>query len=117
MGEVIVCPIYKAGPQYDPNKYRGMSITTTMYTIFSNIINQRLYRWAAEDKTCNKIDECQTGFRHSYSAIDNVCCLQAMAQKYLSRQGGRFYCLYVDFRKAFDKIDHHKLFERLKIKV
>jgi len=34
-----------------------------------------------------------------------------MAQKYLSRQGGRFYCLYVDFRKAFDKIDHHKLFQ------
>ena len=33
-GESIVCPVYKAGPQYDPNNYRGISITTTMYKIF-----------------------------------------------------------------------------------
>ena len=74
-GESIVCPVYKAGPQYDPNNYRGISITTTMYKIFSNIINQRLYRWAEDN---NKLDECQAGFRHSYSAIDNVFCLQTL---------------------------------------
>jgi len=34
----------------------------------------------------------------------------------LSRQDGRFYCLYVDFRKAFDKKDHHNLFEHLQNK-
>ena len=39
-----------------------------------------------------------------------------MTQKYLSRQDGRFYCLYVDFRKAFDKTDHHNLFEHLQNK-
>ena len=33
-----------------------------------------------------------------------------MIQKYLSRRGGRFYCLYVDFQKAFDKVQHQKLF-------
>ena len=33
-GESIVCPVYKAGPQYDPNNYRGLSITTTMYKCF-----------------------------------------------------------------------------------
>ena len=111
-GEIIVCPIYKAGLQYDPNKYRGISITTTMYTIFSNIINQRLYSWAED----NKLDECQAGLRHSYSVIDNVFCLQAMAQKYLGRQGGHFNCLYVDFVKSFDTIGHHKLFESLQNK-
>ena len=30
-------------------------------------------------------------------------------QKYLSKPKGRFYCLYVDFAKAFDTIDHSKL--------
>jgi len=96
-GERIVCPVYKAGPQNDPNNYRGISITTTttMYTIVSNNINQRLYR---------------------YSATDNVFCLQAMSEQYLGRQGGRFYCLHVDLRGAFDKIDHHKLFESLQNK-
>ena len=72
-----------------------------------------MYHWAEDN---NNIDECQAGFRHSHSAIDHLFCLQAMAQKYLSRHDGRFYCLYVDFRKAFDKTDHHKLFENLQNK-
>ena len=36
-----------------------------------------------------------------------------MVQKYLSRPGGRFYCVYIDFRKAFDKINHDVLFKSL----
>ena len=36
-----------------------------------------------------------------------------MVQTYLSRTGGRFYCLYVDFKKAFDKINRAKLFESI----
>ena len=84
-----------------------------MYKIFSGVINKRLYEWAENN---HKIDECQAGFRHGYSAVDNVFCLQAMIQKYLSKKGGRFYCLYVDFRKAFDKINHFKLFKCLEKK-
>ena len=33
----------------------------------------------------------------------------AVGQKYLSKKGGRFYCLFVDFSKAFDTISHVKL--------
>ena len=39
-----------------------------------------------------------------------------MAQKYLSKKGGRFYCLYIDFRKAFDKINHSVMFQALQRK-
>ena len=53
-------------------------------------------------------------FRRNYSTVDNLFSLQAIIQKYLSKQGGRFYCLYVDFRKDFDKINHLKLFQCLK---
>ena len=55
------------------------------------------------------IDEAQAGFRKGYSIVDNLFCLQAMAQKYLLRKGGRFYCFYVDFAKAFDTIGQAKL--------
>jgi len=85
-----------------------------MYMIFSHIMNNRLYS-RAED---NKIDEAQSGFRRGYSAIDNIFCLQAITQKYLSRNDGRFYCLYmyIDFSKAFDKINHDTLFKSLQSK-
>ena len=36
--------------------------------------------------------------------------LQSLIQKYLSKPGGRFYVLYVDFQKAFDGLVHHNLF-------
>jgi len=62
----------------------------------------------AEDN--DKFDTFQSGFRKGYSAVDNIFCLQAMVQKYTSKQGGRLYCLYVDFTKAFDKINHRVLF-------
>ena len=32
-----------------------------------------------------------------------------MIQKYLSKKGGRFHCLFVDFSKAFDMIEHIEL--------
>lgn len=112
-GQSIICHIHKSGPTHVPGNYRGISLTNTMYKIFSGIINKRLYEWAEEN---NKIDESQSGFRSGYSAIDNVFCLQAMVQKYLSKKGGRFYCLYVDFRKAFDKINHNMLFQALQNK-
>ena len=109
----VIVPIYKSGPSTNPGNYRGISITNTMYKIFSGIINKRLYNWTEDN---NKIDECQSGFRRGYSAIDNIFCLQAMIQKYLSKKGGRFYCIYVDFRKAFDKINHNILFKSLQKK-
>jgi len=72
-----------------------------------------LYDWAEEN---NKIDESQAGFRKGYSAVDNIFCFQEMVQKYLSKKCGRFYCIYVDFRKEFDKINHNRLFVSLENK-
>ena len=37
----------------------------------------------------------------------------SLGQKYLSKKGGRFYCLFVDFSKAFDWIDHKILINSL----
>ncbi len=66
-----------------PENYRGISLTNTIYKIFTGIINKRLYEGA---ETNHKIDESQSGFRTGYSAIDNIFCLQAIVQKYLSKK-------------------------------
>ena len=112
-GKSIICPIHKSGSTHMPENYRGISLTNTIYKIFTGIINKRLYEWA---ETNHKIDESQSGFRTGYSAIDNVFCLQAIVKKYLSKKGGRLYCIYIDFRKAFDKINHYVLFQSLQRK-
>ncbi|MEW8545659.1 MAG: reverse transcriptase family protein [Candidatus Thiodiazotropha sp.] len=68
-------------------------------------------RHQAED--FSKIDEAQSGFRPGYSTVDNLYCLMTTVQKYLSKKGGRFYFLFVDFSKAFDSISHEKLIKCL----
>lgn len=94
----------------NPENYRGISVSPVMYKICARVINDRLYKWA---ETNGKISKSQAGFRHGYSTIDIIFSLQAMIQKYLSRKGGRFYCLYVDFKKAFDKLNYSKIFSCL----
>ena len=39
-----------------------------------------------------------------------------MIQKYICRSSGRFYCLFVDFKRAFDSIQHEKMWDSLKRK-
>ena len=46
------------------------------------------------------IDESQAGFRSGYSTRDNNFILMSLIQKYLSKQRGRFYCLFIDFAKS-----------------
>lgn len=106
----IIVPVHKSGSKEDPSNYRGVALINVMYKIFANIIYDRLYTWSEE---FGKIDESQAGFRVGYSTIDNIFTLQSMVQKYISKPGGRFYVLYVDFKKAFDGLIHHKLFASL----
>lgn len=112
-GQSIICPIHKQGSRDDPNNYRAISLINAMSKIFASAMNTRLTKWAND---YDIIDESQAGFRQGYSTIDNIFILQAMVQKYLSKQGGRFYCLFVDFSKAFDRVQHDKLLTSLQIK-
>ena len=57
--------------------------------------------------------EPQAGFRKGYRTTYTIFTLQAMVQKYLSKRGGRFYCFFIDFSKAFDTEDHYKLLSLL----
>ena len=106
----VIVPIHKSGSKLDPANYRGISLINVMYKIFSNIVYTRLNDWA---EGYGKIDESQAGFRAEYSTTDNMFTLTSLIQKYISKPGGRFYVLYVDFQRAFDGLLHHKLFENL----
>ena len=57
--------------------------------------------------------EEQAGFRPQRGTIDQIVTLYAVISKYLSKPGDRFYCLFVDFSKAFDHVPHLLLFHRL----
>ena len=73
-------------------------------------MNNRLVKWASGN---NIIVEAQAGFRKGYCTTDQIFCLQSLVQKYLSVQGGRLYVIFIDFSKAFDRVNHNMLWHRL----
>ena len=72
-----------------------------------------------EDKYTEKfnvIHESQAGFRSKYSTIDNVFTLKSLVQKHISKKGGWFYCIFIDYKKAFDSVNHDRLWDALERK-
>ena len=81
-----------------------------MSKILTRCINKRLTVWAEEN---GKLYEEQCGFRKQRSTIDQIFTLQAIIRKYTSKKKGRYYCIFVDFSKAFDSVSHICLWYKL----
>ena len=106
----IISPIHKSGSVDNPENYRAISLINCLCKFFMNILTIRLTDWAESN---NVIDESQAGFRKGYGTIDNIFSLQSLIQKYLCRSRGRFYCIFIDFKRAFDSIQHANLWDSL----
>ena len=44
------------------------------------------------------------------STVDQMFILKTMTDKFLFRKRGSFYCMFVDFSKAFDTVNRNYLF-------
>ena len=108
--KALLCPIFKNGSPKDVNNYRGISLLSVVSKCFTKLLNDRFVNWA---QTNDKLSEAQAGFRKGYATVDHMFTLFVLAQKYLSKRKGRFYCLFVDFSKAFDSIPHNLLWNKL----
>ena len=56
------------------------------------------------------LSERQAGFHQKKSTVDQMFILKTMIDRFLFRKRGRFYCIIVDFSKAFDTMNRNYLF-------
>ena len=77
--------------------------------IFTGIINKRVVLWS-EPK--GFFVECQVGFCQKKITVDQMFILKTIIDKFF-RKRGRFYCMFVDFSKAFDTVNINYLFYSL----
>ena len=105
-----IIPIYKNGDRSDPNNYRGITIISNIAKLFNSVINNRLIKFIENN---NLIDENQIGFKQKSRTSDHVFVLKSLIDKYLSN-GNKLYTCFVDFRKAFDRVNHCKLIYKLR---
>ena len=77
--------------------------------LFTAVLNNRLNRYLED---MNILNEEQAGFRKSYSTTDHIFNLKCLIDLYLFR-GKKLYCAFIDYKKAFDSVNHVYLWQKL----
>ena len=103
-------PIFKNSDTYDPNNYRGIAIGSTFSKLFSLILLQRLEDWI---KKYHPISVNQIGFREGHRTADHIFVLTTIINKIVKIEKKKLYVAFIDFRKAYDKINRTLLLLKL----
>ena len=107
----IITPIQKAGmsDKRCPLNYRGITITSSVYKLFCYILSGRIQHWVGVN---NLLSDEQNGFRPNRSCMDHVVSLNLVVQSHIKHRKD-LYCTFIDFSKAFDRIDRSALWAKL----
>ena len=108
-GEGIIVPIFKGGCQDEASNYRGITLINIMGKIYSQILLNRLNKWAEEEE---KILDNQFGFQKGKSTVDCIFTFYSIIAKTLGSKE-KLYCVFIDYEKAFDKVDRSFLWQKL----
>ena len=103
-------PIFKKGECWDPNNYRGIAIGSAMGKIFSLILLDRLDR---RIQKAHPLSENQIGFRKGYRTADHVFVINTLVNKIVKVEKRKIFSAFIDFEKAYDKINRDLLFLKL----
>ena len=99
--QALVVNIYKGkGSESDPANYRPISLLNVLYKIYASLIQKRLA--TAHDK---HLRSTQFGLRARRSTADPAFILRRL-QDYSAKVGQHFHILFLDWKQAFDKVDH-----------
>ena len=85
-------PLHKKNSTKKPdnNKY----LASVIGKLFTKLLNNRVNTWS---ETHGLLRKEQAGYRKCYSSIDQIFVLNCIAEKYVTKEKGRFYCAFIDF--------------------
>ena len=103
----IIKPIPKGGAKdpFLPLNYRGITLVSCVYKIFSSLINTRVLNFLEQNELL--VDE-QNGFRSGRSCSGHLFSITSIVRKRLET-GSSTFCAFIDLQKAFDRIDRNLL--------
>ena len=105
----FITPIHKGGSKLRPENYRPVSLTSHIMKIFERVVKAQLIKHLVDH---NLINPGQHGFVPGRSTqtqlLDHFCRVYEAIE-----EGARLDTVYLDFAKAFDKVDHQILLRKL----
>ena len=106
----FITPIYKKDNRSDPANYRPVSITSHLIKIFERVLRRHLVSYLELN---NILNQSQHGFRKNRSCLTQLISHVDHIYNCLN-SGNEVDVIYLDFAKAFDKVDHNVLLAKMR---
>ena len=105
-----IVPVFKGGHRGLASNYRPIALTSHIIKVFEKITRNRIVKYLEDNKLFNN---SQHGFRRQRSCLSQ---LLSHFEKVLSKLEAdeNVDVIYLDFAKAFDKVDHNILLQKLR---
>jgi len=104
-----VSPIFKKGNRNKVENYRPISLTSQICKLFESIIRDAVVKHL---ETNQLIHDSQHGFRKGRSCLTNLLTFLDKVTSYMD-SGKDVDVVFLDFAKAFDKVPHQRLLQKL----
>ena len=105
----FICPLYKKGSRALASNYRPVSLTSHIIKIFERVLRKQIvHHLESNNLLCSQ----QHGFRSGHSCLTQLLHhFDDILQNFLD--GTDTDCIYLDYAKAFDKVDHTLLIKKM----
>ncbi|CAI2738740.1 unnamed protein product [Dicrocoelium dendriticum] len=105
----IITPIFKGGSRSDPANYRPVTLLPVLAKVMEAVVAEALMDYLEK---CNILVVEQHGFRQHRSCTTNLLIARGSWTE-VADDGVGVDVIYLDFSKAFDRLDHRILLQRL----
>ncbi len=104
-----IIPLFKKGKRTDPSNYRPISLTSVIGKLFERLIKNEIVPYLEDS---NLLAQSQHGFRSNHSTVTNLIEYYTKVVDLLD-MGESVDVIFFDLKKAFDKVSHPKLLQKL----
>ena len=106
----VIAPVFKKGSRANAENYRPISLTAHEVKVFERVLRNRIVDYLE----ANSLLSCkQHGFRKGKSCLTQLLNHYDKILSSLLRNDGTD-TIFLDFSKAFDKVDHQILLQKVK---
>ena len=105
-----VVPVFKAGQRCEAANYRPVSLTSQICKVFGAVVRDEIVKFLDKYKL---IRDSQHSFRKGRSGVTNLL----LFLNQILRCADEGFCVdivFLDLAKAFDKVPHQRLLEKLR---